>query len=69
MISFPINNDFTNWNTLTTFNQSVVSPTLEQTTYSTNQKNYPAVFLDVDGVLKKGNEPIPKAKEAIELIR
>ena len=37
--------------------------------YSTNQKNYPAVFLDVDGVLKKGNEPIPKAKEAIELIR
>ena len=33
-----INNDFTNWNTLTTFNQSVVSPTLEQTTYSTNQK-------------------------------
>ena len=37
--------------------------------FSTNKKNYPAVFLDVDGVLKKGNEPIPKAKEAIELIR
>ena len=33
-----INNDFTNLNTLTTFNQSVVSPTPEHTTYSTNQK-------------------------------
>jgi ribonucleotide monophosphatase NagD (HAD superfamily) len=33
------------------------------------KKSYPAVFLDVDGVIKVGNEPIKKAKEAIELIR
>ncbi len=29
----------------------------------------PCVFLDADGVLKYGNEPIPKAKEAIDLLR
>jgi hypothetical protein len=33
-----INNDYSNWNTLTTFNQSIVSPTPEKTIYSTNQQ-------------------------------
>ena len=33
------------------------------------KKNIPAVFIDADGVLKYGNEPIPKAKEAIDLLR
>ena len=34
-----INKDFTNWNTLSTFNQSLFSPTTEKTTFSTIQKN------------------------------
>ena len=34
-----INKDFTNWNSLSTFNQSLFSPTTEKTTFSTIQKN------------------------------
>jgi hypothetical protein len=55
-------------NTLLNQNTLIIEKILK-IPYSTNKKNYPAVFLDVDGVLKKGNESIPKAKEAIELIR
>lgn len=36
--------------------------------YSSSRK-LPCVFLDADGVLKYGNEPIPKAKNAIDLLR
>ncbi len=42
---------------------------LQKFPFSMIKKSYPAVFLDVDGVIKVGNEPIKKAKEAIELIR
>ena len=37
--------------------------------YSRKAKEKTSCFFDVDGVIKVGNEPIKKRKEAIELIR
>lgn len=41
----------------------------KQTFASALMNAIPGIMIDVDGVLKLGRTPIPKAKEAIELLR
>lgn len=55
-------------NTLTLNKTSFLHPAIRSFSF-TCPKPKPGVLIDADGVLKRGNIPIPQAKQAIDLLR
>lgn len=52
-----------------TFNKTFsLYPTIRYFSF-TCPKLKPGILIDADGVLKRGNIPIPQAKQAIDLLR